>query len=153
MSTTKQKEEQGAAVTSTTVDDELRAKLEADFPPAWQPSAAGDEVAGAFLRLEQGMTKYGPAPIVILGTADAGEVSVWLFYESMKSGFLRAQPVPGERVAIRYEGEQPVKNPTPGKSPTFHSYRVIVDRPAQQSQPVDWGAALATPTRDEGAAA
>lgn len=120
--------------------DELLAKLEEGFPPTWLAENAGDTITGAFLRLESGMTQYGPAPIVILGTAD-GERSVWLFYESLKSAFRRAQPEPGERVAIRYDGEQPVKNPTPGKRNTFHAYRVAVDRPAVASK-VDWTAAL-----------
>ena len=121
--------------------DELLAKLDAGFPSSWQAEKAGDTIVGAFLRLEQGQSAFGPSPIVVLGTPE-GERSVWLFAESLKTGFLRAQPAPGERVAIRYEGEQPVKNPTPGRKQTAHIYRVAVDRPAQAAQPVDWGAAL-----------
>lgn len=133
-----QEGEQGAA------QDELLAKLDAGFPPTWQAEKEGDTITGAFLRLEQGVTAFGPAPIVILGT-EQGERSVWLFAESIKSAFLRAQPVPGERVAIRYAGEQPVKNPTPGRKATARIFQVVVDRPAVATGPVDWGAALGQP--------
>ena len=121
--------------------DPLLEQLDKGYPPAWMPEKVGDTITGAFLRLESGMTKFGPAPVVVIGT-DAGERSVFLFYESLKSAFRRAQPEPGERLAIRYEGEAEVKNPTPGKAATFHDYRVAVDRPATAAKPVDWNAAL-----------
>lgn len=131
----------GSTATETAPQDDLLAKLDAGFPPTWQAEKEGDTIVGAFLRLEQGQTQFGPAPIVILGTED-GERSVWLFYESLKTGLLRSQPAPGERIAIRYEGEQPVKNPTPGRKATAKIFRVAVDREAIQQKPVDWGAAL-----------
>lgn len=127
--------------TAAAPKDDLLAKLDAGFPPTWQAEKEGDTIVGAFLRLEQGQTQFGPAPIVILGTEE-GERSVWLFTESIKTGLLRAQPAPGERVAIRYEGEQPVKNPTPGRKTTAKIFRVAVDREAIAQKPVDWGAAL-----------
>lgn len=123
------------------LDPALAAKLDAPAPEAWKAEKAGDTISGAFLSLEQGSTSFGPAPFVILGTP-AGEVSVWLFYESLKTGFLRAKPQPGEIVAIRYEGEKPAKNPTPGRKATYHDYKVIVDRPVDASAPVVWDAAL-----------
>jgi hypothetical protein len=127
------------------VDEKLIAKLDEGFPPSWQPEQEGDAISGAFLRLEQGMTTFGPSPIVILGTPE-GERSVWLFAESIKNAFLRAQPVPGELVAIRFEGEQAVKNPTPGRKATAKVFRVVVDRPAQTTAAVDWTAALGSPS-------
>lgn len=131
----------GADVEPAATPDELDAKLDQGFPPTWQPEAEGDTIKGAFLRLEQGTTQFGPAPIVILGTDD-GERSVWLFAESLKSAFRRQQPAPGERIAIRYEGEQAVKNPKPGRKTTARVFRVAVDRPAVAQRDVDWGAAL-----------
>jgi hypothetical protein len=143
--TTPQKEDKAAADPQ---QDELLKKLDEGFPPTWRPENEGDTISGAFLRLEQGVTAFGPAPIVILGTTE-GERSVWLFAEAIKSAFLRAQPVPGERVAIRYEGEQPVKNPTPGRKATAKIFAVVVDRPAVASGPVDGGAALGQPAAAE----
>lgn len=140
--TAKTKERDGTVVGGA--DDELLAKLDTGYPPAWIAENAGDVIAGAFLRLETGMTKFGPTPVVVVGTYE-GERSVFLFYESLKTGFRRAQPVPGERIAIRYEGEKPVKNPSPGRSQTFHDYRVVVDRAATAGS-VDWSAALGPDT-------
>lgn len=120
--------------------DELLDKLEQGFPPTWIAEKSGDTIVGAFLRLETGNTSYGPAPLVVLGTEE-GERTVWLFFESLKTAFLREQPEPGERVAIRYLGEQDVKNPAPGRAKTFHAYRVAVDRPAAR-RVNDWEAVL-----------
>lgn len=120
---------------SQSADDRLKAMLDKPLPEAWIPKKAGDVISGAFISLGEGVTQYGPAPFVVLGTA-AGEVSVWLFYESMKTGFLRAKPQPGEIVAIRYDGEKPVKNPAPGRKKTYHDYRIAVDRP--EAAPVSW---------------
>jgi hypothetical protein len=140
---------QNESTTLTPVDEKLLAKLDEGFPPSWRPEQEGDAISGAFLRLEQGMTTFGPSPIVILGTPD-GERSVWLFAESIKSAFMRAQPVPGELVAIRFEGEQDVKNPTKGRKATAKIFRVAVDRPATAPGPVDWGTALGPATSSGG---
>jgi hypothetical protein len=128
-------------IPGTPAAEALLAKLEAGFPESWQPTEAGDTIVGTFLRLESGRTKYGPAPVVVLAT-DEGERSVWLFFEALKSGFRRAQPAPGEQIAVRYLGEQTVKNPSPGRRDSYHDFRVAVDRPATATAPVDWGAAL-----------
>lgn len=127
--------------------DVLDAELERGYPPSWQPEP-GETIKGVFLRLEQGNTQFGPAPIVIVAVEPDGEErSVWVFYESLKTQLLRAAPAAGERVAIRYDGQQQVKNPTAGRRSTFHAYRVAVDRPKQQTGPVDWQASLGVPER------
>lgn len=123
--------------------DELIAKLEAGYPPSWIPENAGDTIVGAFLRLETGQTAFGPAQVAVLGTTE-GERSVFLFYESLKTGFRRAQPEPGERIAVKYNGKVPAKNPTPGRSETYHDFTVAVERTAARS--VDWNAALGEDT-------
>lgn len=127
----------------TETRDELLEHFDEEFPESWQPSEPGEILVGAFLRLENGSTEFGPAPIVIVGTEE-GERSVWLFAESLKRAFRRLQPAPGERIAIRYEGEQTVANPTPGRKKTAKVYRVVADRP-KQARSVDWGAALDEP--------
>lgn len=127
--------------TDQSAEERMAALLDKPLAPAWMAKNAGDMVSGAFVTLGSGMTEYGPAPFVILGTAE-GEVSVWLFYESLKTGFLREKPQPGELVAIRYEGEKPVKNPAKGRKKTYHDYRVAVDRP--EAAPVSWDVLGAT---------
>lgn len=119
--------------------EELIAKLDAGFPPAWIPTTKGDTIVGAFLRLETGMTPNGPAPVAVIGTAE-GERSVFLFYEALKSGFRRSQPEPGEKIAVRYEGKKEAKTPTQGRNAEYHDFSVSVDRGAEKA--VDWNAAL-----------
>lgn len=127
-------------------DQELLEQLDAGFPPAWIAEEAGETIVGTFVRLDQGRTAYGPCPVIVLDTGDGELRSVFVFYESLKSGLRRAQPIPGERVAIRYDGLQPVKNQTEGRRDSFHSYRVAVDRPKVATGPVDWNAALGPDT-------
>lgn len=122
--------------------DPLLERLEQELAPSWIPEAEGDTIVGVFLRLEQGPTQFGPKPFAVLAT-DEGERSVWIFTESMMTGFRRAKPEPGERVAVRYMGMKPVKNQTPGRRSEYHDYRVVVDRPVGAEKPVDWDTALA----------
>ena len=129
----------------TPAADELLAKLEQPLPESWLPKKAGDTIVGTFLSLDTGMTAFGPAKMAVLATSD-GERAVWIFYESLKSAFVRAKPEPGERIAVRYLGEEKAKNPTPGRKATYHSFRVVVDRPVDTSKPVDWASELG---RDE----
>jgi hypothetical protein len=117
--------------------DDLLAKLDKEFPPGWQPEKEGETITGVFLRLETGFTSFGESRVAVLAT-DEGERSVWLFHNSLWSEFRRAQPAPGERIAIRYLGMQDVKSPVAGRNSKFHAYRVAVDRP--EGQPVDWAA-------------
>lgn len=115
--------------------EELLSKFGEAPPEAWIAKNPGDTLTGAFLGLEQGTTVHGRSAFVVIGT-DQGPKSVWLFYESLKSGFRRTRPQVGEIVAIRYNGEVKSKNPTPGRSETYHDYQVVVDRP--QGSAVDW---------------
>ena len=126
---------------SAPVEDALVAKLDDAFPQSWQPTKAGETVSGTLLRVEEGQTEFGPAPIVIMMVGDE-EISVWLFAESIRRSFLRQKPVAGERIAIRYEGEQEVKSPTPGRKKTAKVYRLVVDRPSVQTGPINWDALL-----------
>lgn len=125
-------------------DQQLLEQLDAGFPPAWIAETAGDTIIGTFARLDNGRTSFGPCPVVVIATEQDGEIverSVFLFYESLKSGFRRSQPVPGERIAVRYNGTKKVENQTPGRRDTYHDYSVAVDRP-KVGGVVDWGAAL-----------
>ncbi len=118
-------------------DDKLLADLESAGPEAWMPKVAGDTIIGAFIRVGSGVTAFGPAHFAVLGTTD-GERSVWLFYEALRSGFATARPAPGERIAIRYMGEVPAKNPVPGRKATYHDFRVSVDRPVDANATPNW---------------
>jgi hypothetical protein len=131
--------------------DELLAELDKDFPESWIPEKKGDTIVGVLVSASTAPTQFGPAPVLHLAT-DEGDRSVWLFYETLKSEFRRLRPTAGEKVAIRYLGKIKAKNPTAGKSDTYHAYRLAVDRPLG-SQKLDWddllGPVESTPEPEE----
>jgi hypothetical protein len=135
--------------------DGLLAELEKDFPAAWIPTEAGDTVVGVMTRVGEGVTQFGPAPVVEVKQADGAEVTVWLFSQMIRSEFARLKPVPGERIAVRYLGDQTVKNKKPGRGETYKKFRLAVDRPVG-SETVDWAVVLdparsgPPPTTDDG---
>lgn len=128
----------------STTEDKLRKQLDKDYAKAWIPETKGDTIVGTMLRLEQGTTSFGPAPVVIIAEEGTGEErAIWLFTEAIRSGFNRARPAVGERVAVRYLGKQKVKNQTPGRANEYHNFKVAVDRP--DGTQVDWAGALNVP--------
>lgn len=121
--------------------DQLLDELDKGYPPSWQPTKEGESLIGWLVRVERGQTKFGPSPLMVIRDDDGAEHSVWIFYPALASELRRTQPQAGERLAVRYEGVKPVKNPSPGKADTYHAYRIAVDRP-EHEQVVDWGATL-----------
>jgi len=121
--------------------DRLSQELEREFPQAWRPEKEGDQIVGYLIRVETGSTPYGPAPVVIVRGEDGAEHAIWLFSEAVKTGFRRAAPQPGEKIGIRYLGEQEVKHPQPGRKNTYHNFRVVVDRPVEESV-INWDSTL-----------
>lgn len=122
---------------------ELLAELDKDFPESWIPEKPGDTIVGVLVRGSTAPTQFGPAPVLHLATDD-GDRSVWVFYETLKSELRRLKPAAGEKVAIRYVGEEKAKNPKPGRSATYHSYKVAVDRPIGTDK-LDWDGLLGAP--------
>lgn len=116
------------APTGKPQNDPLVEKALKDFPPAWIPKEAGENIVGAFIELTVGPTPFGDKPIVVLQPDDGDPVSVWLLSEVLHNQFLTARPAAGERVAVVYKGKRLAKNPTPGRSPEYHDFRVVVDR-------------------------
>jgi hypothetical protein len=137
---------------TSTAEAELLAKLDAGYPVSWVPENEGDTIVGTFIRLETGPTAFGPSLVAILVDQEGNERSVWIFYESLKSGFRRAEPAPGEKIAVRYMGKKPVKNATPGRRSEYHYFQVAVDRPITSEKPVDWSTALGGDTAATSAA-
>ena len=104
--------------------DRLRERLEAGNPESWQPSMAGDEIIGTFVRVSVGHTAFGPSPIVVLTDEDGVEKSVWLLHTVLRNQMNRLRPALGELVGIRYLGK---REPVGGGS-EYDDYRVVVDR-------------------------
>jgi len=110
-----------------------------DYPESWIPEDEGDSIAGIFSGLDKGRTSFGPAWIVVLNVGGTMR-SVWLLHEALKSQFLQAKPVEGELVAVLYRGRRKAKNPIPGRSETYHDYRVVVDRGESEEAETTWEA-------------
>lgn len=108
-------------------------KAEAGYPESWVPENKGDQIAGKFLRVERGMTGFGPAPIVVLEMEDGTERSVWLLSETLRSGFGRIRPASGDNIAVLYLGKQKVKNQAPGRASEYHNFRVVSDKTTTES--------------------
>lgn len=126
-------------------------ELEKDYPESWIPENEGDNLVGVFVGLDSGRTPFGPAWIVVLD-CNGTHRSIWLLHEALRSQFLQAKPVSGELVAVSYRGRRKAKNPTPGRSDTYHDYRVAVDRGGEASA-ATWeaieGSTEAPATEDE----
>lgn len=114
-------------------------ELGKDYPESWIPESEGDSLVGYFVGLDKGRTSFGPAWIVVLDCNGTNR-SIWLLHEALKSQFLQAKPVSGELVAVMYRGRRKAKNPTPGKSETYHDYRVAVDRGSGEAAEATWDA-------------
>lgn len=83
---------------------------------------------------------FGPVKIAILELEDGKRVGVWLNRTVLKNEFVDASPQWGERVGIKYLGEQLKKGGDPSKKTDhFQAYRVKVDRPLESRAPVAWG--------------
>jgi hypothetical protein len=118
-----------------TTSDRLREQADREYPSAWIPEQPGDEIIGVVKAVRPAVhTAYGPVPVVEveqLGT-HAGW-SIWLTHTVLRREFVRRRPVPGETLLVRYLGR--VLPETGGAA--YESYRVVVDRPDENSD-VDW---------------
>lgn len=104
---------------------ELIDRAKAGYPESWIPKKKDEILAGTFTRLEMGNSAFGPAPIAVITDESGKEWSCWLFHTAVLNQFKQAAPQPGDKVVVLYGGEVPVKDPKPGRSKTYHSYRVV----------------------------
>src|SRR5262252_7525463 len=117
------------------VAERLREQADRDYPQAWIPEQAGDEIAGTITGVRPSVhTSYGPVPVVeLVELGGATPWSVWLIHTVLRREFLRQRPVPGENVLVRYLGRQQSQ----GGGPGYEAYKVVVDR-FDQGNDVDW---------------
>lgn len=109
-------------------------RLEAGLPAAWRPDQEDSPILiGKVVDIQQGTTDYGPYPLLVVEREDGTEVAVHGFQTVLKNELIRQRPQIGERIGIKYLGEQKTK---PGsKFKSFIGYRVKVDRQAGE---FDW---------------
>jgi hypothetical protein len=116
------------------MSSQLEDRLESGLPSAWRPDKEDPDILiGKVVSIEQGTSDYEPYPLIVIEQDDGEEKAVHGFHTVLKNELIRQKPQPGERIGIKYLGEQPTK---PGsKFKSFIGYRVKVDR--QQAE-FDW---------------
>ena len=109
------------------MSSQLEDRLESGLPSAWRPDKEDPDILiGKVVSIEQGTSEYEPYPLVVIEQDDGEEKAVHGFHTVLKNELIRQRPQPGERIGIKYLGEQPTK---PGsKFKSFIGYRVKVDR-------------------------
>ena len=112
----------------------LEQRLEAGLPAAWRPDQEdADLLVGKVVDIQRGTSDYEPYPLLVIEAEDGTEKAVHGFHTVLKNELLRQRPQIGERIGIKYLGEQATK---PGsKFKSFIGYRVKVDR---DSGEFDW---------------
>lgn len=107
----------------------LEDRLESGLPSAWRPDQEDpDLIIGEVVDLQVGTSDYAPYPLVVIRQDDGEEKAIHGFHTVLKNELLRQKPQIGERIGIKYLGEQETK---PGsKFKSFIGYRVKMDRAA-----------------------
>lgn len=112
----------------------LEERLEAGLAPAWRPDKEDpDLIVGTVIEGTIGNNEYGSYPIITVELEDgSGQKAIHGMQTVLRNELIRQQPKPGERIGVKYLGEQPTK---PGsKFKSYTGYRVKVDRPTG----IDW---------------
>ena len=116
-------------------------RLEQGTAPAWRPDQGDDDLlVGTVVDIDRGTSDYEPYPLLTIIKEDGTEVAVHAFHTVLKNELIRQQPQLGERIGIKYLGEQQTKPGSRFKS--FIGYRVKVDRAAGE---FDWSKIGAAP--------
>lgn len=130
---------------------DLDEALDAPLPDGWQPQP-GDKLIGKITELDTAnVGGFGDYPLVTVQTAD-GVTAVHAFHDTISNELVRRKVyrrvdvgtdgrfeyVPNEDfigcgIGFKYEGEVEAKTGRPGKNPTYHVYRVKVQRPSVSS--------------------
>ena len=117
-------------------------RLELGSAPAWRPDQEdADLLVGTVVDIDRGTSEYEPYPLLTIEKEDgSGQVAVHAFHTVLKNELIRQQPQIGERIGIKFLGEQATKPGSRFKS--FIGYRVKVDRAAGN---FDWATIGAEP--------
>jgi hypothetical protein len=114
--------------------NDVNAQVDREYAQAWRPNP-GDKLVGEVVELSQREGLYGVYPIITVREDDGTERAVHAFHAVAAAELAKVRPQVGERIAIKYVGQEPTAD---GRSGSFyHRYRVAVDRPAA---PFNWAA-------------
>ena len=112
----------------------LEERLESGLPSAWRPDQEDpDTIIGKVVDIQVGTSDYDPYPLIVIQQDDGSEKAIHGFHTVLKNELLRNKPQIGERIGIKYLGEQETKPGSRFKS--FIGYRVSVEREASN---FDW---------------
>lgn len=105
----------------------IEERLESGLPSAWRPDQDDpDMIVGEVVDIQVGTSDYDPYPLILIRQDDGEEKAVHGFHTVLKNELKRQRPQIGERMGIKYLGEQKTK---PGsKFNSFIGYRVKVER-------------------------
>jgi len=107
---------------------DLSERLEQDLAPAWRPDQEDPDILiGEVLSIELGTSEYGPYPLLVVRSEDGTEKAVHAFHTVLRNELVKHRPKVGERIGIKYLGEQ--KTAEGSKFSSYIGYRVRVDRP------------------------
>jgi hypothetical protein len=120
----------------------LENRLEQGNARAWRPDQDDEALlVGEVVDIDSGSSEYqGTYPILTVRKDDGEEVAVHAFHTVLKNELVRQRPKAGERIGIKFLGEQATKPGSLYKS--FIGYRVKVDRAAGD---YDWSQVGAEP--------
>jgi len=107
----------------------------------WNPSE-GDTVMGKIIKIgSSNPNRYGIYPIVTVLTDDGELVNLHCFHSVLKNRLIAYRPTVGERLAVKYVGEQQGKN----FDEPYHNYAVVMDRGEDSNQDAfDWSSVADT---------
>lgn len=113
---------------------DLGERLESGLPSAWRPDQEDpDVIIGEVVDIQVGTSDYDPYPLIVIRQDSGEEKAIHGFHTVLKNELMRHKPQVGERMGVKYLGEQATK---PGsKYKSFIGYRVKVDR---ASSAFDW---------------
>ena len=112
----------------------LEDRLESGLPAAWRPDQDDPVlIVGEVVDIQVGTSDYAPYPLLVIRQDGGEEKAIHGFHTVLKNELVRLKPQIGERMGIKFLGEQATK---PGsKFKSFIGYRVRVDR---DSAVFDW---------------
>src|SRR5687767_466240 len=88
----------------------LEDRLESGLPSAWRPDQEDpDLIIGEVVDIQVGTSDYDPYPLIVIKQDDGEEKAIHGFHTVLKNELLRQKPQIGERIGIKYLGEQATK--------------------------------------------
>ena len=99
-------------------------------PEPWQP-AEGSTIEGVVLDVDSRESEYsGSYPVLSVEDDDGTEWTIHAFHTVLAGELARKNPEPGDRIAIRFIGQQ-----TKADGKPFFNYRVAIERAERPAVP------------------